>query len=51
VTLTLTPQGKRINGTPRQRVTLTFKAAPPAPPGGYPYTNPNGGGRTVLGQL
>ena len=29
---------------------MTFKAAPLAPPGGYPYTDPNGGGRTVLGK-
>ena len=28
----------------------SFKVAPLSPPGGYPYTNPNGGGRTTLGQ-
>ncbi|WP_295813746.1 carboxypeptidase-like regulatory domain-containing protein [uncultured Deinococcus sp.] len=50
VTLTFTPQGKLIDGTQGQAVTKTFNAAPLSPPGGYPYSNPDGGGRTVLGQ-
>lgn len=49
VTLTFTPQGKLIDGTAGKPVVYTFRAAPLAPPGGYPYTDPNGGGRTTLG--
>ncbi|WP_199188395.1 carboxypeptidase-like regulatory domain-containing protein [Deinococcus arcticus] len=50
VTLTFTPQGQLIDGTAGKPVVMTFKVAPLAPPGGYPYTDPNGGGRTTLGQ-
>ncbi|WP_221089304.1 carboxypeptidase-like regulatory domain-containing protein [Deinococcus aquaedulcis] len=50
VTLTFTPQGKLIDGSAGKPVVMTFKTAPLAPPGGYPYTDPNGGGRTTLGQ-
>ncbi|MBI0444876.1 carboxypeptidase-like regulatory domain-containing protein [Deinococcus sp. DB0503] len=49
VTLTFTPQGRLIDGTPGKPVVYSFKVAPLSPPGGYPYTNPNGGGRTTLG--
>lgn len=50
ITVTLTPRGPLVDGTAGKPVTYTFKAAPLSPPGGYPYTNPNGGGRTVLGE-
>lgn len=50
ITATFTPQGKLVDGSTGKPVVYTFKAAPLAPPGGYPYTDPNGGGRTVLGQ-
>ncbi|WP_197408547.1 carboxypeptidase-like regulatory domain-containing protein [Deinococcus actinosclerus] len=50
VTLTFTPQGALIDGTAGRPVVMTFRAAPLSPPGGYPYTDPNGGGRTTLGQ-
>lgn len=49
ITLTFTPQGKLVDGTVGQPVVYSFKAAPLAPPGGYPYTDPKGGGRTTLG--
>lgn len=50
VTLTFTPQGNLIDGTAGRPVVITFRAAPLSGPGGYPYTDPNGGGRTILGQ-
>ena len=50
VTLTFTPQGNLIDGTVGRPVVMTFRTAPLSPPGGYPYTDPNGGGRTTLGQ-
>ncbi len=50
ITATFTPQGKLVDGSVGKPVVFTFKAAPLAPPGGYPYTEPNGGGRTTLGQ-
>lgn len=49
ITVTFTPQGKLVDGSVGKPVVYTFKAAPVAPPGGYPYSDPNGGGRTTLG--
>ncbi len=50
ITVTFTPQGKLVDGSTGKPIVYTFKAAPLAPPGGYPYSDPNGGGRTTLGQ-
>ncbi|MFK7603961.1 carboxypeptidase-like regulatory domain-containing protein [Deinococcus sp. SM5_A1] len=49
ITVTFTPQGKLVDGSAGKPIVYTFKAAPLAPPGGYPYSDPNGGGRTILG--
>ena len=50
ITATFTPQGPLVDGSAGQAVVFRFKAAPLSPPGGYPSTNPNGGGRLTLGQ-
>ncbi len=50
ITATFTPQGPLVDGSAGQPVVFSFKAAPLSAPGGYPYTDPNGGGRTLLGQ-
>lgn len=50
ITVTFTPQGKLVDGSAGKPMVYTFKAAPLAPPGGYPQTIPGGGGRLKLSQ-
>lgn len=49
VTLTFTPRAPLVDGTVGKAITYTFKTVALAPPGGYPYTIPSGGGRTTIG--